>query len=120
MTKRISQWNVNHDPFEEEQQRIRALMQETRTFFFSSAILCSLIQTLLLGLIFREMITSNYEDLITLEYNPFILFMRMFCALLMHLQLLDNVELATQRMKFALNHHYLFNSQYTAFYIAFN
>lgn len=109
----------NHDPYKEEEERIRALMQENRMYFFSQAILCTLIQVLLLSLILREIIMTNLQQLQTLEATPIILIFRMFCGLLLHLSLVDNVVQALDRMKFANNHSYLFSSMVSAVLLSF-
>ena len=59
------------------------------------------------------------EDLATLEKTILILFARMFCALLMHLSLLDNVQASLERIKFSLNHSYLFKYKFQAVLVPF-
>ena len=52
-----------------------------------------------------------------LENNSWVLFARFICATVLHLSLIDEVDQTLRRMKFCLNHDYLFQRPYLAFTI---
>jgi hypothetical protein len=53
-----------------------------------------------------------YEDKITfiaiMQLNPFILIARLFAAMILHMGLVQNVNAGLERMKYAVNHDYMF------------
>ena len=53
-----------------------------------------------------------YEDKITfiaiMQLNPFILLARLFAAMILHMGLVQNVNAGLERMKYAVNHDYMF------------
>jgi len=53
-----------------------------------------------------------YEDKMTfiaiMQLNPFILLARLFAAMILHMGLVQNVNAGLERMKYAVNHEYMF------------
>lgn len=56
-----------------------------------------------------------FTDILTLEVNPISLINRMFLSLFLHLSILGGSTASLNRMKFAVNHEYMFQTPGLAF-----
>ena len=85
-----------------------AMLQQTRVFFFTQANLCAVMQMLLITLSLYQIFVEKTDELAIVQHNPFILLARLFAAIILHLSLVQTVNAGLERMKFAVNHSYLF------------
>jgi hypothetical protein len=89
-----------------------AMLQQTRIYFFAQANLCAFMQMLLIGLALFEIWSDDLARIAYLQKNAFILLCRLFAAMILHLSLVQNVKAGLERMKFSINHPYLFTNTF--------
>ena len=94
-----------------------AMLQQTRIYFFAQALLCVFMQFLLISLALLQIYEEDLERIGTLMLNPFILLCRLFAAMILHLSLVQNVKAGLERMKFVINHEYLFANTFQAVFM---
>lgn len=87
-----------------KQKRTDALMLTLLTFF------C---QLLMITEIWVQILNPKYQenhiaDLTTLNPNPWVSYGRFVCATVLHLSLIEEVSGSLLRMKYVINHRYLF------------
>jgi hypothetical protein len=65
-------------------------------------------QITLISLSLVEIWEDKLKDIAILQLNPFILLARLFAAMILHMGLVQNVNAGLERMKYAVNHEYMF------------
>lgn len=65
-------------------------------------------QITLISLSIVEIWEDKLKDIAILQLNPFILLARLFAAMILHMGLVQNVNAGLERMKYAVNHEYMF------------
>lgn len=93
----------------DERARVKQMQKEfqirkmKRLNIFMHTLLCYVCQIVLVGLIFKQLVTQEAEKFRTVESNLFILMARFICSTILHLSLIDEVYAGMDMMKFALN-----------------
>lgn len=77
--------------------------------------LCFLFQMGLVVMLFHEIRAPSRAQQISLDIVLMIVIARFMCGTMLHLSLMDEVTSALIKMKYALNHPYLFESYSIAF-----
>ena len=90
--------------------------------FLGQAILCWGVQMSLCGLLLNEMFRADYGGdfaLAAYPVSPYIVLARFSCGIILHMQLQGELTAGMSNMKFALNHHYRFDSVFIAWLAGF-
>ena len=69
-------------------------------------------QSTLLCLCIWEILLQNISAMAILQENAWILLARLVAAMVLHLMLVKNVQAGLERMKFAVNHPYMFKENF--------
>lgn len=99
--------------------KVKEILTNKRVFLFGNALICFSAQWFLSALILVAVSETDFGSLFNYGYFSAMMLARVVCSLILHMSQLDEVGRALINMKYTINHSYMFQNWFIAFFMGF-